>query len=166
MDAFLKIRYDYNMKFKLEGDVERESSVEMLDLQNLPWPCGIFFLVFFLAHTCSKHFHLYTGQTLINHPCNNIPKYYTDEEVETRERLSLAHSTQLASDRARFQPKSAVAEADAFSIAPLANFFFFFKLHLILPQKFPVLIVLDTEEPFTGQCSSAIARIVSFSQTT
>ena len=125
MDAFLKIRYDYNMKFKLEGDVERESSVEMLDLQNLPWPCGIFFLVFFLAHTCSKHFHLYTGQTLINHPCNNIPKYYTDEEVETRERLSLAHGTQLASDRARFQPKSAVAEADAFSIAPLANFFFF-----------------------------------------
>ena len=46
MDAFLKIRYDYNMKFKLEGDVERESSVEMLDLQNLPWPCGFFFFFF------------------------------------------------------------------------------------------------------------------------
>lgn len=43
--------------------------------------------------------------------------------------------------------------------------FFFLKLHLILPQKLPVLIVLDTEEPFTGQCSAAIARIVSFSQT-
>lgn len=28
---------------------------------------------------------------------------------------------------ARFQPKSAVAEADAFSIAPLANFFFFWS---------------------------------------
>ena len=49
MDAFLKIRYDYNMKFKLEGDVERESSVEMLDLQNLPWPCGFFFF-FFSTH--------------------------------------------------------------------------------------------------------------------
>ena len=47
MDAFLKIRYDYNMKFKLEGDVERESSVEMLDLQNPPWPCGFFFFFFF-----------------------------------------------------------------------------------------------------------------------
>lgn len=162
MDAFLKIRYDYNIKFKLEGDVERENSVEMLGLQNLLWPCGIFF--FFLAHTGSKHFHLYTGQILINRLCNNIPRYYIDEEVETWERLSLAHGTQLASDRARFQSKSAVAEAEAFSTAPLANFFFL-KLHLILPQKLPVLIVLDTEEPFTGQCSAAIARIVSFTQT-
>ena len=127
--------------------------------------CGLVeSLFFFLAHTGSKHFHLYTGQTLINHLCNNIPRYYIDEEVETWERLSLAHGTQLASDRARFQSKSAVAEAEVF---PLLHWptFFFFKLHLILPQKLPVLIVLDTEEPFTGQCSAAIARIVSFSQT-
>lgn len=71
--------------------------------------------------------------------------------------MLIAHSGRMT---ARFQSKSAVAEADAFSIAPLANFFL--KLHLILPQKLPVLIVLDTEEPFTGQCSAAIARIVSF----
>lgn len=85
--------------------------------------------------------------------------------MEIQERLSLAHGTQLASDRARFQSKSADSEADGFSIAALANYFFFLKLHLILPQKFPVLIFLDTEESFTGHCSPAIFRTGSFSQT-
>lgn len=57
--------------------------------------------------------------------------------MEIQERLSLAHGTQLASDRARFQSKSADSEADGFSIAALANYFFFFKATFSFTSEIP-----------------------------
>lgn len=54
-----------------------------------------------------------------------------------------------------------------FPIAPSANYIYYYYLsyYLILSQKFPFFfILLDTEEPFAGQCSLAIIRIVLFLQ--
>lgn len=144
------MRYVYNIKFKLEEDAEK-----------VLWGCLICkafpglrywwqFVVPIFFFFCTYWFWVFSS---VYRPNPLIPDTIQMRKWK-QERLSLAHGTQLASGRARFQSKLAGAEVDAFSIAPLANYFFFFKLHLILPQKFPVLILLNTEETFTGHCSS------------
>lgn len=155
------MRYDYNIKFKLEEDVEKVLW-GCLICKAFPglryWWQFVVPIFFFFAHTGSERFHLYTGLT---HSSQILYRWGSGNKRDWA--LLTAHSWRLA------EPDSSLSRlALRLMLFPLLHWpttFFFFKLHLVLPQKFPVLILLNTEETFTGHCSSAIVRIVSFSQT-